>query len=306
MRRGFTLIELLVALSILTLLLALSFAGIQKSRSAAARVSCQNNLRQLAVASQSHHTQVGYFPLGVGFPLSKLAYPNFPHNTPGVSWPKQLLGYLDQAPLSQQVDALYASDPAMADPKHLQLAGTSLKVFRCPADSRSMGEVVVPSGMIAPATLPPPWGLTNYLGVMGTHDNNGMMGYNLRVSSTDVKDGTSNTILFGERPSPPYGEEAAWYNGWSHLHALDSQLLLVSMGYANRVPQGTICPKTEIDVFQAGQYDTRCNNYHFWSLHTGGAHFAFVDGSVRFLSYSAVRMLPALATRAGGEVVHFD
>jgi prepilin-type processing-associated H-X9-DG protein len=43
--------------------------------------------------------------------------------------------------------------------------------------------------------------------------------------------------------------------------------------------------------------------FHFWSLHAGGAHFLFADGSVRFLSYSAAPILPALASRAGGETV---
>jgi prepilin-type processing-associated H-X9-DG protein len=43
--------------------------------------------------------------------------------------------------------------------------------------------------------------------------------------------------------------------------------------------------------------------FHYWSLHPGGAHFAMCDGSVHFLSYSADKILPALATRAGGEAV---
>ena len=43
--------------------------------------------------------------------------------------------------------------------------------------------------------------------------------------------------------------------------------------------------------------------FHFWSLHPGGANFAFADGSVRFLSYSADSVMPALSTRAGGETV---
>ena len=47
----------------------------------------------------------------------------------------------------------------------------------------------------------------------------------------------------------------------------------------------------------------QCDAFHFWSLHPGGAHFLFVDGSVHFLSYSAASILPALATRAGGEAV---
>jgi prepilin-type processing-associated H-X9-DG protein len=47
----------------------------------------------------------------------------------------------------------------------------------------------------------------------------------------------------------------------------------------------------------------QCDLFHFWSLHPGGANFAFADGSVRFLTYAADDVLPALATRAGGEAV---
>jgi prepilin-type processing-associated H-X9-DG protein len=54
--------------------------------------------------------------------------------------------------------------------------------------------------------------------------------------------------------------------------------------------------------FQAGRVDNPCDAFHFWSLHSGGANFAFCDGSVRLLNYSADSVLPALATRAGGEV----
>ena len=52
-----------------------------------------------------------------------------------------------------------------------------------------------------------------------------------------------------------------------------------------------------------GRLDNPCDRYHFWSLHPGGGNWLFADGSVRFLSYSADPIMPALATRAGGEVV---
>jgi prepilin-type processing-associated H-X9-DG protein len=55
--------------------------------------------------------------------------------------------------------------------------------------------------------------------------------------------------------------------------------------------------------FVAGRVDQQCDLFHFWSLHSGGANFLFADGSVHFLSYQADTVLPALATRAGGEVV---
>jgi prepilin-type processing-associated H-X9-DG protein len=55
--------------------------------------------------------------------------------------------------------------------------------------------------------------------------------------------------------------------------------------------------------FTDGDIDNNCDTFHFWSLHPGGAGFAFCDGSVRFLRYDADALMPALASRAGGETV---
>ena len=62
------------------------------------------------------------------------------------------------------------------------------------------------------------------------------------------------------------------------------------------------CPGS-FDEFRPGKIDGTCDLHHYWSLHTGGANFAFADGSVHFLRYSAAAVLPALSTRAGGETV---
>lgn len=67
-------------------------------------------------------------------------------------------------------------------------------------------------------------------------------------------------------------------------------------GPARRCPAGPY-------HFSAGALGRYCSVFHYWSLHSGGANFAFCDGSVRFLAYSANSMLSALASRAGGEIV---
>jgi prepilin-type processing-associated H-X9-DG protein len=54
--------------------------------------------------------------------------------------------------------------------------------------------------------------------------------------------------------------------------------------------------------FRPGRLEEQCDLFHFWSLHSGGSHFLFADGAVHFLSYDADTVLPALSTRAGGEV----
>ena len=64
----------------------------------------------------------------------------------------------------------------------------------------------------------------------------------------------------------------------------------------------TPCPPGT-DVFREGQLHQPCDRFHFWSLHVGGAHFLFADGSVRFVAYGANQVLPALASRSGGEPV---
>jgi prepilin-type processing-associated H-X9-DG protein len=71
---------------------------------------------------------------------------------------------------------------------------------------------------------------------------------------------------------------------------------------ALRWPDGTLYPGFDGEAhFVAGDGSDPYHAYHFWSFHGGGANFLFLDGSVRFLPYSADAVLPALATRAGGE-----
>jgi prepilin-type processing-associated H-X9-DG protein len=77
-------------------------------------------------------------------------------------------------------------------------------------------------------------------------------------------------------------------------------------GYASATWNiGTSCPESKIN-FQPGRVDDPCDQVHYWSLHPGGSNFLFADGSVRFLSYDADSVLPALATRDGGETISGD
>jgi prepilin-type processing-associated H-X9-DG protein len=78
-----------------------------------------------------------------------------------------------------------------------------------------------------------------------------------------------------------------------------------------RVPQiinGTYssarCPRGPCHFLQ-GSLTSICDQFHFWGLHEGGANFLFVDASIHFIPYSAASILPAMATRAGGEPVEF-
>jgi prepilin-type processing-associated H-X9-DG protein len=122
------------------------------------------------------------------------------------------------------------------------------------------------------------------------------------VRLTDIQDGTSSTLLAGERP-PSDNYFFGWWYSPSAPVAGEAFLGVQSGKAAERQLLTQSCPGGPYQ-FSNGRLTNNCDVYHFWSLHYGGANFAFCDGSVRFLTYGAYNaILSDLATRAGGEVV---
>jgi prepilin-type processing-associated H-X9-DG protein len=111
----------------------------------------------------------------------------------------------------------------------------------------------------------------------------------------------SNTVAVGERPPSKDNYFGWWYAGIGQEldGSLDAYMTVRETKRTFRRP--TCSPKPY--HFQPGQEDDLCSDFHFWSKHSGGANFLLADGSVRFLPYSADSILPALATRSGGEEV---
>src|SRR5436189_2373128 len=109
MRRssGFTLIELLVVIAIIAVLIGLLIAAIQRVREAAARVSCQNNLKQLGLAAHAYHNVFGQFPPGVRMPYAQAnidALTGGAANPFGPNWTVLLLPYIEQSALFTQAN----------------------------------------------------------------------------------------------------------------------------------------------------------------------------------------------------------
>jgi prepilin-type N-terminal cleavage/methylation domain-containing protein/prepilin-type processing-associated H-X9-DG protein len=308
-RAGFTLIELLVVVAIIAILVGLLLPATQKVREAAARTECVNNLKQMALGCQMYNDQFRLLPAG----NTAMTAPLY-----GWSWQAQILPYVEQDNLYQQALA-WANQPGgwyypYTNPPNPAMA-VKVQLFTCPSDQRSLVATDVDGYTIA---------FTSYLGVSGqsadptppapaTSTRDGIFYSNSRVRLTDILDGTSNTLLIGERPPSSDLYFGWWFAGGGYTQmgaAGDNVLGVREYNYANNLtvvgPDGGLtamsCPASSVN-FQPGDIMQPCDQVHFWSLHPGGANFAMADGSVRLIFYSSDPLMPALASRAGGEAV---
>jgi prepilin-type N-terminal cleavage/methylation domain-containing protein/prepilin-type processing-associated H-X9-DG protein len=292
LRKGFTLIELLVTVAIIAVLIGFLFPAVQKIREAANRAHCLNNLRQMGVALHHYHNLRGMFPHAYNARALR-ANPSTVWDGQRFivteSWATLILPFLDQENLERTEYSGYH--------------GRDVAVYQCPSDPRV-------TGMYQDANFGME-GLTDYLAVTGTETYfplgrppcNGVMYASSRTRIADITDGLSNTVLVGERPSSP---DLYW--GWWTWSAFDA-----SLGVRNTrsvyVNSGgdppIICKNLFPENYRPGT-GNNCDAHHFWSMHPGGGNWLFADGSVRFLPYGSNRVLPALATRSGGEVVSTD
>jgi prepilin-type processing-associated H-X9-DG protein len=191
-------------------------------------------------------------------------------------------------------------DPTV-NPPHVGLS-TVIKVYTCPADGRLSAAITDDRGYTAA------YGSFEGVGcggcVSGGGYNGAVPGFR-GVSLAAITDGASNTLLIGERP--PWGRylSGAWYTGIIPDPALngDPNWAGGGIGAMDVVDAGEYFGCRGPVRYGPGRLNNRCDVLHFWSLHSGGASFAFCDGSVRFLPYSAEPIMIPLATRAGGEAV---
>src|SRR5215212_8490945 len=120
-RQGFTLIELLVVIAIIAILIGMLLPAVQKVRDSANRSVCQNNTKQLALATNTYHDAVGVFPPG--------------RDNNSISTHTYLLPHMEQMPLYRRVDFSVAWN----HPNNAFARATQVKSFLCPADPQFYG-----------------------------------------------------------------------------------------------------------------------------------------------------------------------
>jgi prepilin-type N-terminal cleavage/methylation domain-containing protein/prepilin-type processing-associated H-X9-DG protein len=317
--KAFTLIELLVVIAIIAVLIGLLLPAVQKVREAASRLKCQNNFKQLALACHTYHDVNSLFPPGCKFVPDPSSFAVIswsgtdPNNGWKGTWHVFLLPYMEQGNIYNKIPQL--GTPGANSYMLAQQSGAYpayLPYGRCPSDGyNSAAYLTNYIGSMGPQCLDPAFcpgpnpyriycdpsnnGLGNWgyaasqdFGDTFNGDNSGLRGMfgrlGARVKIADVTDGTSNTILLGET----LAGQNVYMQAWS------SPSLGPSWGgnSAGESVGDTIIPinyVTDDTTFNGCPNPTR-NGWNlalawgFKSNHSGGANFAFGDGSVHFLS----------------------
>jgi prepilin-type N-terminal cleavage/methylation domain-containing protein len=273
-RSAFTLVELLVVIAIIGILIALLLPAVQAAREAARRSQCNNQLKQVGLAFHNHHDIFGFFPSGGN---AWWYAPDYNNGTPEVAprqragWGFQILPYLEQA-------AVHRGGSATTDANRQILAmGAKIPPLFCPSrrgpQAFSGGSWYGPTGTYdhGQSDYGASQGTGNNGIVIWTHDQQRWDTAQGPISTANVLDGVSNTLMVGEKRLNQLGlgnfqgdDNEGYTSGWDH----------------------DVIRRTD----RAPLPDPNCSGCwgeeRFGASHPGGFNAGVGDGSVRFIAYT--------------------
>lgn len=296
LRRGFTLVELLVVIAIIGILIGMLLPAVQQVREAARRIQCANNVRQLGLAVMNYESAYMHFPSGWATESEFQ-----PSAEPGWGWSAALLPFVEGNNIYRQIDFKIAID----DHDHEEIIQIVVPVFLCPSDpAEELQDMDVhidehdhddgdghrvalhdddhdhEEGLWASRS--------NYSGMFGSGEleeylgaGNGSFFANSKLPISRITDGTSNTIIIGER---------------TNEHG--------PISWIGMVPELDAAAARIVGAADHPLSDDHGHLEDFASNHPGGINVVLGDGSTHFLNRNvSFEVYQAMATRAGGEVV---
>lgn len=294
-RTGFTLIEVLVVIAIISVLIALLLPAVQTAREAARRTQCKNNLKQLGLALHNYESALGRLPPSSTSILDYGVWSTNPTQYHLHSWCSLILPFLE---LGTTYDQINYNVSALDASNYLQ-ASKRIPVYRCPAYS---GADYSQDPLYT--KLSPNYAIRNYVALGATTVGNlwvspdGSIYPGSKIRIADIRDGSSNTILLAETRE---SNAAVWIDGG--VGAMTSRRYDDSNAPSYAGPEKAI----NFHPYYVAHGSGIDAEWGPSSMHTGGAHHLFGDGSVRYLNDSInFTSYDALVTRAGGEVVQSE
>lgn len=297
-RGGFTLIELLVVIAIIAILIGLLLPAVQKVREAAARAKCQNNLKQIGLGLHNYHDAMGNLPPGVqGVQDPANMAPGAAPNG-GWGWATYILPYVEQGALFTALNPTGTTIPPTQPSTGTTGVQTTLSIYTCPSSSGP--KVNANRGNHGTSSYiailgPAPGAGTGFSFAQFTQAGGCLFG-NSAVRINTITDGTSNTVMVGERAYQTVAGQA--YNGaiWSGLY--EAQRVAANMWWMGGT---TAAAHTDHRI----QAKNGANSvWSTSSAHGAGVNFVFGDGSVRMLNDGIAQTVQAnLAARADGQVL---
>jgi prepilin-type N-terminal cleavage/methylation domain-containing protein/prepilin-type processing-associated H-X9-DG protein len=340
LRRGFTLIELLVVIAIIAILIGLLLPAVQKVREAAARSKCSNNLKQIGLAVHNYESAYGRLPpAGVGYGFcSSTATGNGDVNILNMSGMVLLLPYIEQGALESRLNKASSFSDVItnnagtvmnlkgtlvgnpATNGNGALMATEIPTFRCPSDNGNPVNTGQTSNNRYGSTGTLPGSKTNYDFITDANNDFGtcnywknaspsvrrMFGENSNARLTDVKDGTTNTLMIGETTLEVYnGRTPSWGYRAHVLAGIDPSKgagindFTYCATWTGALPNPPGC--VQVILGRLGDWGRA------GSLHTGGANFAMGDASVRFIKQeTSPTILLNYARMSDGVVANLD